>query len=230
MGVATHLGIELTDYDAVIRTLIPHYEALIAAAGDAVDALAPRAPVVVDLGTGSGVLASRVLDVRPRARVTGIDADAGMLGLAHRRLGDRITMVHGDFERTPLPPCDLVTASFALHHIRTRRRKATLYARACAALRPGGVLVSADCYLAASPRLQVVDRQRWVAHLRQRYGRARADGFLRAWAKEDVYFPLEDELELLAAAGFAVDVPWRRDGFAVMVGRRRVRHRRGLPL
>jgi hypothetical protein len=28
---------------------------------------------------------------------------------------------------------------------------------------------------------------------------------------------LKDEVQLLRAAGFVVDVPWRRDGFAVIV-------------
>ena len=41
------------------------------------------------------------------------------------------------------------------------------------------------------------------------------------WAKEDVYFRLEDEIELLRSAGFSVDVPWRRDSFAVVVGAKR---------
>ncbi len=222
MGAATHLGIKLADYDASIRTLIPHYDDLIAAAADAVDALAPRTPVVVDLGTGPGRLASRVLEVRPRARVMGIDEDEGMLGLAQKRLRGRLTTVHGNFETTTLPPCDVITASFALHHVKTRRRKAALYARAFAALgRGGGVLVSADCCLASDPRLQKVNRARWIAHLRQRYSPARAEAFLRSWAQEDVYFTLEEEAVLLAAAGFDVDVPWRRDSFAVIAAARR---------
>lgn len=222
MGVATHLGIKLDEYDARIRTLIPHYDDLIAAAADAVGALAPRTPVVVDLGTGSGRLAGRVLEVRPRARVIGIDEDEGMLALAQKRLRGRLATVHGNFETTTLPTCDVITASFALHHVKTRRRKATLYSRAFAALARGGVLVSADCCLASDPRLQKVNRAKWIAHLRQTYHPARAEGFLRAWAKEDVYFTLEQEVALLAAAGFDVDVPWRRDSFAVIAAARRV--------
>ena len=68
MGVAAHLGIRLNEYDAVIRTLIPHYEDLIGSAAAAVDALAPSAPLVVDLGTGTGALAAEIMSVRPRAR------------------------------------------------------------------------------------------------------------------------------------------------------------------
>ena len=84
MGVASHLGIKLGDYDRSIRTFIPHYEDMLDAAAEAVAALAVHKPRVVDLGTGSGALAARVLAASPGARVTGIDADEGMLGMAQQ--------------------------------------------------------------------------------------------------------------------------------------------------
>jgi len=141
--------------------------------------------------------------------------------MAGKRLRGRITTVHGNFERAVLPRCDVVTASFALHHIRTDHRKASMYKRAFAALRRGGLLVSADCCLASSDRVQAAHRSAWIAHLRQAYSRKKAEGFLRAWAKEDVYFTLARETELLEAAGFEVEVAWRRDSFAVIVAIRK---------
>lgn len=221
MSVASHLGIRFGAYDAAIRTLIPYYDDLLDAAEAAVGTLAPPAPAVVDLGTGSGALASRVLRVRPRARVTGIDEDPDMLALARKRLRGRLTTVLANFERSALPRCDLITASYALHHVRTKRRKAALYRRAFAALRRGGVLVSGDNFLGSSRAIQSADRGVWIAHLRRRYGSAKAAGFLRSWAKEDVYFPLRDEIAMLEAAGFRVDVTWRRGSFAVVCGVRR---------
>ena len=47
---------------------------------------------------------------------------------------------------------------------------------------------------------------------------AESAGYLDAWANEDTYFPLLDELSWLADAGFSPDVLWRRDGFAVVAG------------
>jgi trans-aconitate methyltransferase len=218
MSVAGHLGIKVGEYDAVIRTLIPHYEELIGAAGIAVGALARTAPAVVDLGTGSGALAQAILKARPRATLIGIDEDPAMLAMAHKRLGGRIQTITGNFERTAIPRCDVVSASFALHHIRTDRRKAAVYQRAFAALRRGGMLVSADCCLASSKTLQQLHRDAWLHHLQTRYSRAKAQGFLRAWAKEDVYFTLDREIELLTAAGFRVEIAFRKTSFAVLVG------------
>ena len=210
MGAATHLGINLSEYDAVILTLIPHYDELIDAAGAAVGALARPAPAVVDLGTGSGALAQAILKASPKARVTGIDEDAGMLAMAEKRLKGRITVIHGNFETIPIPGCDVISASFALHHIRTSRRKA--------ALKRGGLIVSADCCLASAAALQRSDRANWLAHLRQNCSPAKAEGYLKAWAKEDVYFTLEQEMDLLRRAGFKAEIAFRKTCFAVVVG------------
>src|SRR5713226_3203952 len=126
MGVATHLGIRLAEYDARIRTFIPDYEEMLDVAAAAVPA---RARTLVDLGIGTGALAARCLEIAPRARVVGIDVDPQILALAARRLRDRATLAAGTFLRTPLPSCDAVVASFALHHVRTRAAKAALYRR-----------------------------------------------------------------------------------------------------
>ena len=88
MGHAAHLGIKLHEYDSRIRTFIPDYEEMLDQAAETVARLGRRKPRIVDLGTGSGALAARCLAAVPGARVTGIDADAGMLGLATRRMGN----------------------------------------------------------------------------------------------------------------------------------------------
>ena len=217
MGVATHLGIDLADYDETIRRFIPGYETMLDAAAAAVAALSTPRPRIVDLGTGSGALASKVMRACRGARVTGIDADAGMIAMAQRRLRGRIDIVSGDFLDVALPRCDGVTASFSLHHIRASKAKGALYARCFTALKRGGVLVNADCCLSSNPTLQARDRTAWHRHLMQSYGRAGAERYLRAWAKEDHYVRLTDEAAMLERARFTVDIHWRRGSFAVIV-------------
>jgi SAM-dependent methyltransferase len=219
MSVATHLGIHLRDYDAMIRTFIPNYAEMLDQAASALT-LIDRPKVIVDLGVGSGALAARSLEVAPGARVVGIDLDADILALARRRLGARVHTIAGNFLAMPLPRGDAITASYSLHHIRTRRQKAAFYRRCRAALRPGGLMIIADCCPASDARLVARGRRAWRAHLERSYSRTKAESYLRAWAEEDFYVPLDVELDLLTRAGFTADVSWRRASFAVIVAAR----------
>ena len=218
MAVSSHLKIDLGEYDARIRTFIPHYEEMLAAAADGLQAATRPIETVVDLGTGTGALAERVANARKRVRIVGIDEDEGMLGMAERRLPRRrATLVHGNFVTAQLPRSDAVIASLALHHIEQHRTKKALYRRIRSALGRGGVLVSADYHPPSHAPLAAAGRDAWKNHLAATYGRRKAEGFLHAWSHEDFYVPLEVELSLMRAAGLSPEVTWRRDAFAVIV-------------
>jgi len=213
MSVASHLGIRLSEYDARIRTFIPDYEEML----DAAAAVVPRsARTIVDLGTGTGALASRCVARVPRADIVGIDADAQILKLAARRLGARASFVADSFLRAPIPRCDVAVASFALHHVRTRAAKQSLYHRIRSALKRGGCLITVDCQPSPQRELSRAQRIAWSSHLERFYSRRQAAGLLDAWSKEDVYVPLDAEMMLLQKAGFDVDVIWRKGSFAVL--------------
>lgn len=223
MSVAAHLAVSPAAYDSRIRALIPYYDELIAEAARVLHV--HRARRIVDLGVGTGALAHACLSAARAARLWGIDADAEMLRVAQARLHRwrrRVTLVPGDFLAVELPPCDAIVASYALHHIRSRRQKAAFYRRCREALRPGGVLISGDCMPATQPALAARDLDHWLAHLaRTARTRAAAKRIYESWADEDTYVPLSAEVRLLHRAGFAVEIPWRRSPFAVVVGTRR---------
>jgi trans-aconitate methyltransferase len=217
VSVASHLAIDLDEYDARIRTFIPDYEEMLDAAAALVSARRPRA--IVDLGTGTGALAARIAERLPRVTIVGVDEDAGMLDAARRRLPRaRTTLVNDSFLRAPLPRCDAVTASFALHHVASPRVKSKLFARVRLALRRGGTLISADCHPSSITSLATAGLAAWQRFVASTYGPRKARGFLQAWAKEDFYTTLEEELRLLRTAGFDTDVAWRRNAFAVIIG------------
>lgn len=221
-SVARHLKIDLADYDRRIRTFIPDYEEMLAAVAWTVTLADGARPTIVDLGIGTGALAARCLAARPRAQLHGIDADPEILAMAGRRLAragrSRPTLVHADFFRAPLPRCDAIVATLALHHIRSARVKQRFYARCFAALRRGGVLASGDCFVAETSALTRRYVASWMAHLRKTYSARQARGFFAAWAREDTYFSLAREQAMLSALGFRVDVLWRRPPFAVLLG------------
>ncbi len=219
MSVADHLHIDVAEYDARIRTFVPGYERMIAKVAESVRLVDASAPTIIDLGIGTGALAAACLDVHPDARLVGLDADPAMLAVARARLARHaaVELVAGSFLDVVLPPADAIVACLALHHVPTEAAKRALYSSCRAALRPGGLLISADCFPARERRLAAREREAWLAHLERSYTRAEAERHLSSWAEEDVYVPLADELEWMRAAGLAPEVVWRTGGFAVVV-------------
>jgi tRNA (cmo5U34)-methyltransferase len=218
MSVAGHLGIRLAEYDRRIRSFIPYYEEMLDAAAALVP---PDAAVILDLGIGTGALAERCVRVARNARVVGIDSDPEILEMARRRLGRRAELIHARFEGAELPRADAAVASLALHHIATKSSKTAMYRRIHRALRPAGVLVSADCCPADDARLRKMQERGWREHVRLRYSSARANALMRGWGREDFYVPLDAELRILRTAGFRAEVAWRRGFFAVILARKR---------
>jgi trans-aconitate methyltransferase len=171
MGVATHLGINLAEYDKRIRTFIPNYQEMLGVAAGNISA---HAKTIVDLGVGTGALASLCLKQAPHARVVGIDSDQEILTLAARRLGRSAMLVCDSFLRAELPPCEVIVASFALHHVRTPRAKANLYRRIRAAVRAGGRFITVDCNPAKENAVARKQRRAWAEHLRKSYSKTQA--------------------------------------------------------
>jgi ubiquinone/menaquinone biosynthesis C-methylase UbiE len=224
MSVAQHLKIKLSEYDRRIRTFIPNYEEMLAEVAAMTALVEKKQPTIVDLGIGTGALAARCLEISPQARVVGIDSDPDILALAKRRLSQKRArkpaLMQGNFLASPLPRCDAIVATLALHHIADAKTKQRFYAQSFAALRRGGILANGDCFMAENPRLSQRYMKIWEKHLRQFYRPRQAQGFFAAWAEEDTYFPLAQELAMLKAVGFEAEVIWRRAPFAVVMGRK----------
>jgi SAM-dependent methyltransferase len=102
-------------------------------------------PRILDVGTGSGVLALDALERWPGARVIGSDPSEGMLGMARRRAtrarlaADRVLWLEAAAAALPLPDAsmDLVISSFALQLVPDRAAALVEIRRV---LRPDGML------------------------------------------------------------------------------------------
>jgi tRNA (cmo5U34)-methyltransferase len=138
------------EYRALMREEVPDYDRLqdeLVAATQGVDARS-----ILDLGTGTGETAGRVLAAHPRARLMGIDSSEPMLDVARRSLDRaRVTLQLGRLE-DPLPsgPFDLCVSALAVHHL-DRPGKADLFSRLGAVLSPGGRFVLADVVVPDDP-------------------------------------------------------------------------------
>jgi len=180
-------------YGDFIRAEIPAYDRL----QDEL-ASASRAPVVdsiLDLGTGTGETALRVLDEHPEARLVGTDESSQMLTAAGRALAGRGASFELRRLEDPLPlgPFDLIVSALAVHHL-DGKGKADLFKRVSGALRPGGRFVLADIVLgeATPPGEPPYDRPNSI----------------------------DDQLDWLEGAGLGASMAWREGYLAVLVGDR----------
>jgi tRNA (cmo5U34)-methyltransferase len=130
-----------TSYLRLVRSEIPDYDRLQEALAEATAAVPAEA--VLDLGSGTGVTAQRVLARHPGASLVGVDASDDMLVHARRLLPEATFLVGDLADRVPAGPFDLIVSAFAIHHL-DAEAKAALFRRVASALAPGGRFVFLD--------------------------------------------------------------------------------------
>lgn len=187
-------------YLELMHSEVPDYERL----QDAVMRVCAGPPLPVramlELGTGTGETAGRVLRAQPNAELVGIDASHGMLAVARDALpADRATLTLGRLE-DPLPkgPFQLVFSALTVHHL-DGLGKATLFERVAGVLPSGGRFVLGDVVVPVDPAEIVTPIDE--------------DGY-------DQPSTIADQLGWLEAAGFEARVAWAHRDLAVLVGDR----------
>ena len=183
-------------YLALMRAEVPDYERLqdetVAATGSAVRR-------VLELGTGTGETARRVLERHPAAFVLGIDASSEMLEHARATLPDDRAELRVARLQDPLPdgPFEVVVSVLAVHHL-DAAGKADLFERVARQLAPGGRLVLGDVVVPehASDVVTPID------------------------GDYDTPSTVAEQLAWLTAAGLEAEVVWAHRDLAVMAGTR----------
>jgi tRNA threonylcarbamoyl adenosine modification protein (Sua5/YciO/YrdC/YwlC family) len=179
-----------------IRADVPAYDVLQDEVARASGAGAGR---ILDLGTGTGETARRVLARHPEASLVGVDENEEMLAVARDRLpAERVQLLSGRIE-DPLPkgPFDLVTSALCVHHL-DGEGKADLFARVREALSPGGLFVMGDVVVPDDPAAATTP-------LTSGYDRPSRLG---------------DQLRWLSDAGLEPSVAWEDGDLAVVAARR----------
>ena len=179
-----------------MREEVPDYELLQEETVAATAGVAARR--ILELGTGTGETARRLLDRHPEAALVGVDASEEMLSHARAALPEECVELRVGRLEDPLPAgsFDLVVSVLAVHHL-DGPAKADLFARVASVLSSGGLFVLGDVVVPEDPRDVVTP----------------IDG------DYDKPSTVGDQLAWLHAAGFGASVVWSRRDLAVLTAR-----------
>ena len=221
--VKQHFEEEAQEFDAIIRRLIPYYEQMIDALVLALPFNQSQLIRVIDLGCGTGTIASRIKDVYPQAQITCVDIAEKMLHIAQTKLGDAGGMRYQleNFEKYEFDSVyDVAVSSLALHHLVNEEDKIKFYKKIYTCLSPGGVFYNADVILASNSRLQERYMEKWREYMRLQVS---VEDIEQKWIPqhydEDHPSKLMNQLDWLRNMGFVeVDVVWKYYNFAVYGG------------
>ena len=178
------------EYIALMESELPDYYRLQDAAAAATGSGAAR---LLELGTGTGESALRVLARHPGASLVGIDESADMLRVAGQRLPGADLRVARLQDPLPDAPFDLVFSVLAIHHL-DGPGKADLFTRVAAVLSPGGRFMIGDVVVPDDA----------------------ADATTPLSPDYDLPSPAEDQLVWLSDAGFEASLVWTAGDLAVI--------------
>jgi tRNA (cmo5U34)-methyltransferase len=133
-----------------IREVVPYYDEMQDAIAEAAASVSPKR--FVDLGSGTGETALRLLRICPDAHAVLVEEQQSMVEALQERLSEYSpTIVHADFGcQVPEGPFCAAVSLYAVHHLKGQGKK-ELFEKVHSALEPGGVWVFGDVFTPADP-------------------------------------------------------------------------------
>jgi len=210
-------------YDEQRRKLIPCFDDFYSIAASLASAVPAASPRILDLGAGTGLFSSLLLQRYPEADLTLIDISEKMLDTARERLAayPNVRYAVGDYTHfKSQQPFDIIISALSIHHL-SDEEKRDLYANSYMNLSTGGLFVNADQVIGHSPYIDALYKDDWQAKIE-------ASGLTREEldaayerTKLDRMAGLEEQLHWLKEAGFAeVDCVYKYFNFVVMFGKK----------
>ena len=201
-------------YDTWMKKALPGYDDLFSNALRALPFPENASIRVLDLGAGTGLFSSFILEKFPQARFTLVDLAEGMLAVARERFqaaAAQFTYSIADIRSIQFDgEFDLVISSLAIHHLEHAEKRA-LFKRIHAALRSPGLFLNIDQIHAPTPALRDHYWAVWLEHVRAQG--ASEEQIQRSIDRRQTYDRdalLQDQLAWLEAAGFAsVDILYK---------------------
>ncbi|PKM77244.1 MAG: SAM-dependent methyltransferase [Firmicutes bacterium HGW-Firmicutes-15] len=207
-------------YDSQRKKLIPCFDDFYSIAVSIAETN-NECPNILDIGAGTGLLSSFILDKFPNANLTLIDISEKMIEVAKSRFEDKpaITYIIDDYTKYQFEEkYDIVVSSLSIHHLMDNQKK-QLYAIIYSILNQGGVFINADQVLGSTPFIETLYKRDWKFKV-ENSGLSQ-DEIHSAYerAELDKMSTLDDQLKWLKEIGFLhVDCIYKYYNFVVMFG------------
>ena len=143
------------DYDKQRKELIPCFDDFYGLPIDMIS-FEGENPKILDIGAGTGLFSSMVLEKYPDAELTSIDLSCEMLNIAKKRFKDysKVTYIENDYTIHEFnEKFDIVISALSIHHL-NKEDKEKIYQKIYNILKNKGIFINADQFLSPSPNIE----------------------------------------------------------------------------
>lgn len=182
-----------------------------------------KTPAILDIGAGTGLLSSLILEKFPEATMTLIDISEKMFDVAKERLSNfpNINYILNDYTTYEFEnEFDIIVSALSIHHL-TGTEKKHLYQKIYKMLKKGGVFINADQVLGHTPYIETLYKSDWSDKI-ENSGLSQEE-LTAAYerTKLDKMSTLGDQLNWLQESGFEdVDCVYKYFNFVVLYTRK----------
>lgn len=210
------------EYDSQRKKLIPCFDDFYNVSVSIADANT-NTPNILDLGAGTGLFSSLILQKYPEAKMTLIDVSEKMLEVARSRLKGftNVNFVLEDYTNyISHEQFDIIISGLSIHHL-SDSNKLELYKNAYSNLKNNGVFINADQVLGNTSFIESLYKNDWKKKV-ESSGLSK-DEIESAYerTKLDRMSDLKTQITWLQEIGFSdVDCVYKYFNFVVLYGRK----------
>ena len=208
-------------YDMDRRKLVPCFDDFYETVIRVIPFGADSPLTVLDMGSGTGLLASFISKAYPQAHITLTDLSGEMLKQAQKRFEDKASFRFHEMHHNDLAECDvydLIVSSLSIHHL-SDAQKEDLYSRIYRALKPGGWFINADQVRGPSEQAEIQYQALWMESVKKTDLSQATLATVMKRVEQDRNSTLADQLQWLRNIGFqAIDCWYKNFRFAVFGG------------
>ncbi len=180
-------------------------------------------PAVLDIGAGTGLLSSLILEKYPDADMTLIDISEKMFDVAKERLSNfpDVKYILNDYTTYDFDgEFDIIVSALSIHHL-TDSEKKHLYQKVYKMLKKGGLFINADQVLGQTPFIETLYKSDWSQKIESSGLTEEELAAAYERTKLDKMSTLADQLNWLQESGFRdVDCVYKYFNFVVLYGRK----------